>query len=74
VLTVYHDHNGDWEFHGATSDKVTLLCVHHLVDRDKTLNELVGLPVGWCAWRESMGAPWQRETFKPGEDEETAEE
>jgi hypothetical protein len=74
VLTVYHDHNGDWEFHGATSDKVTLLCVHHLVDRDKTLNELVGLPVGWCAWRESMGAPWQRETLKPGEDEETPEE
>lgn len=71
VLTVYHDHNGDWEFHGATSDKVALLCVHHLVDRDKTLNELVDLPIGWCAWRESMDAPWQRETFTPSEDEET---
>jgi hypothetical protein len=74
VLTVYHDHDGDWQFHGEADDGGVLLCLHHLVDRDNTLNDLADLPCGWCAWRDSVGAPWQRETFKPSDDDEAMEE
>jgi hypothetical protein len=69
VLTVFHDHDGAWQFHGETDDRGVLLCLHHLIDRDPTLDELADLPRGWYAWRDSEGAAWQRETFTADDDE-----
>jgi hypothetical protein len=74
VTQIYHEHNGDWQFLGATSGECVLLCLHHLIDFDPTLNELADLPRGWCAWRDSVGVPWQREAFTPSEDEKATEE
>jgi hypothetical protein len=31
-----------------------------MCQRDPTLLELADLPEGWRAWRERVGAPWQR--------------
>lgn len=69
VLTVHHDPDGDWQFHGATEDGCVLLCLHHLIDRDRTLDELADLPRGWSAWRDSSSAPWNREPYTPSDDE-----
>ena len=37
-----------------------VVALSSMVSRDGTLNELADLPEGWCAWRNTPGAPWQR--------------
>ena len=37
--------------------------------KDKTIGELADLPLGWTAWRDYVGGPWEREQ-KPEEEDE----
>jgi len=42
-----------------------MICLHHIVDRDPTIKELADLPTGWCAWRDNVGDPWNRQPKEP---------
>jgi len=56
--------DGAWQFHGHSESKVesaTLLCFHHIVDKDPSIKDLFDLPRGWCATRDRPSDPWVRE-------------
>ena len=65
VTRVFHDvEDGAWQFHGSDESKpedLAYVCLHHIIDKDATIKDLADLPVGWCAWRENVAAPWVRE-------------
>jgi hypothetical protein len=65
VTRVFHDaEDGAWQFHGPDESKaedLAYVCFHHVVDKDATIKALADLPVGWCAWRTDVTAPWIRE-------------
>jgi hypothetical protein len=69
VTRVFHDlEDGAWQFHGPEESKkedIAYVCFHHVVDKDATIKELSDLPVGWCAWRKQVAAPWVREMTQP---------
>jgi hypothetical protein len=80
VTRVFHDiEDGAWQFHGPqeTDPKdLAYVCLHHVIDKDRSISELHDLPLGWCAWREGAGSPWSRELSPPdgegGVSEDTA--
>jgi hypothetical protein len=49
ITYVCHDlHDGAWQFHGPSDSppgSATLVCFHHIVDNDRSIGELSGLPV-----------------------------
>lgn len=66
VRSVFHHvDDGAWEFHAAGGvNPNTDLCVVSLatvVKLDPIITELHDLPAGWCAWRENIADPWQRQ-------------
>jgi hypothetical protein len=68
VLFVSSDADGLWQLVGATSadgptGKVGHL--HHAVDDDPTLMEILDLAPGHRAWRTAPGAPWTTEPDSP---------
>jgi hypothetical protein len=70
ILRVYHDYDGDWQFHGDSSqsaddEDVKLICLADIVARDATLAELHDLPYGWRAERTSTSQPWTRHKDHP---------
>jgi len=72
VLYVYRGaSDGAWQFHGAgpsASEDAVAICFHHIVDRDPTIKQLADLPLGWCAWRNSVSDPWVPEEAAPDEE------
>jgi len=72
VTRVFHDiDDGAWQFHGPDESKredLAYVCFHHIIDKDSTIKELADLPLGWCAWRENVIAPWIRELTVPDAD------
>jgi len=74
VTRVFHDaDDGAWQFHGpqkSNKEDVAIVCFHHIVDKDSTINQLADLEVGWCAWRENTSSAWIREPQSPDSDEE----
>jgi len=72
VTRVFHDlEDGAWQFHGPEESKredLAYVCLHHIIDKDPTIKELSDLPVGWCAWRRDVTAPWVRELTAPDTD------
>ena len=63
VLRVTHDHDGAWQFLDATTEEPgepVLLCLGCVFESDRTLAEVTDLPLGWSAYREHVGAPWER--------------
>jgi hypothetical protein len=74
VLQVSHDTEGDWQFLDATTQEpgeCVLMCLGCVVERDATLFQISDLPPGWSAYREHVGAEWER-WQKPAEDDEDA--
>ena len=72
ILHVTHDDDGGWQvLCGTTSDVKDgiVVCLGCAYEHDKTIGELADLPLGWIAWREHIGAPWQREEKVVGENE-----
>ncbi|GAB5406361.1 MAG: hypothetical protein Aurels2KO_45920 [Aureliella sp.] len=70
ILRVYHDYDGEWQFHGsldqpATADVGQLVALETMVTRDNSLVELHDLPCGWRATRLAMDAPWRRDKNNP---------
>lgn len=64
ITYVSHDiEDGNWQFHGDSmsgGDPPVYLCFHHVVDGDRSIEELADLPMGWCAGRQAPGFPWIR--------------
>jgi len=71
VTYVSHDEDdGSWQFHGpseSSAGSACLVCLHHFVDKDRSIVELFDLPRGWCAWRKTPSDPWIRELNPQGE-------
>jgi hypothetical protein len=76
VVFVSHDRDGDWQFLGDSmrdGGGPLLVCLHHPIDNDPSLQDLHDLPVGWYAERSVPGAPWRRHEL-PAEDEPSSPE
>ena len=61
ILYVYHNDNGDWQFHSEFEPNIEdskLVCLEQLVKRDPTLNGIHYLNFGQTAWRENIGEEW----------------
>ncbi|GAB5900992.1 hypothetical protein OKHIL_68010 [Mycolicibacterium mageritense] len=73
VLTVFHDHQGEWQFVCETPDpirEIELACMGCVVGADPSLRALADLPVGWLAFRPSPEHEWYREEMPPDEVED----
>lgn len=72
VLLVSHDHDGDWQFLCGTTNNSAhgaIICLGCAYQEDRSVGELADLPIGWQAWRDSVGAPWERLPREPDPDE-----
>jgi hypothetical protein len=63
ILYVYHGEK-DWQFmcgdDHETTEGASVVGVGHLTKRDPSLNQLVDLPCGWEAERETAKSNWNR--------------
>jgi hypothetical protein len=62
ILNIYHEENGDWQFHGLTPPdlkKAKLVSLESLVKLDKTLNDIYYLNFGESAYRNSPNDDWK---------------
>lgn len=69
ILFVYHNEDGDWQFHSEEDpdlDHAKLVCLEDLVQKDPTLNDMYYLNFGESASRDAVGADWT--VFKPEDD------
>ncbi len=62
---VTHDEeDGAWQFHpysGPTPEvDARVVSLELITQLDERILELADLPLGWHAWRDQRGAPWQR--------------
>jgi len=65
IYYVSHDEDdGAWQFHGHggfTEEKNACVTgLEEICKIEPRILELSDLSVGWCAWRESINAAWQR--------------
>ena len=61
--SVVHDAYGDWLASDGVSDPNVhdasiLVCMHHLVERDPSIEPLATMPPGTVAWRNNADDPW----------------
>lgn len=64
VLYVYHNEDGDWQFHSSANPDVNdakLVSLESLVKLDPTLNNIYFLQYGWNAWRNGVDDDWEYE-------------
>jgi hypothetical protein len=62
ILYVYHNDNGDWQFHTSSEPKIedaVLVELEDMTNLDPTINELYHLQLGWHAWRETAEGEWE---------------
>ena len=73
ILRVSHDYDGDWQvLCDTTVDSAhgMVVCLGCCYQRDPTIGEQAGLPLGWTAWRDYVGGPWLREKKAPEDEDE----
>jgi hypothetical protein len=62
IVCVLHDEDGDWQFLGRegnlTEDDAMVVSLDEMIQFDRTLSEVVDLPVGKQALRTNKGEPW----------------
>jgi hypothetical protein len=74
LLVAHDDDDGSWQFLTGEDLDVAdgmLVSLKSMIDRDPSLAELADLPLGWHAWRDQVGSPWQR---GPQPEEKAAEQ
>jgi hypothetical protein len=63
ILYVSHDaDDGSWQFHSGTDiniEEAKVISLSEIVNLDKSILELVDLPLGWIAVRSSKNSCWQ---------------
>ena len=70
ILRVYHDYDGDWQFHGsndhpATDSVCKLVCLGDIIKLDASIIQLNDLPCGWQAERQQKSSSWRRSKNHP---------
>jgi len=70
ILKVYHDYNGDWQFHGsrdhpATDSVCKLVCLGDILKLEASIIQLNDLPYGWQAERQQKSGCWRRSKNHP---------
>jgi hypothetical protein len=67
ALYVVHEHDGDWQVLGASGGvgEPRVAHLHHSVDEDPTLIDVLDLEPGEEAVRERRGGPWTRRPTSP---------
>ena len=64
ILFVYHNDNGDWQFHSEREPDLKdakLVCMESITKIDPSVNQVYHLSYGQSAWRASADAPWDWE-------------
>ncbi|MBE9585066.1 DUF4262 domain-containing protein [Mucilaginibacter sp. JRF] len=62
VLYVYHNLDGDWQFHSnddPNTDDGRIVSLEEIVKSDPSINNIYHLQYGWSAWRSSKEEKWQ---------------
>lgn len=62
ILYVYHNEDGDWQFHSSDNpdiDDAKLVALEEIVKIDPTINSIFFLPYGGYAWRKDKGNSWE---------------
>lgn len=73
ILYVYHNEDGDWQFHTSLEPNLNdakLVCLEEITKLDPSINEIYHLQYGWQAWRSSKEADWEYAEDTRGEDSE----
>jgi hypothetical protein len=66
IAHVFHDEeDGAWQFHTCEAgppreSDAAIVGLSEIVQLDESISELADLALGWHAWRDSEGSPWQR--------------
>lgn len=64
ILYVYHDGDGDWQFHADSDPDIAdckLVCLEDITGLDGSVNEIYHLPYGYKAWRATKEDEWEYE-------------
>jgi hypothetical protein len=64
ILYVYHNDDGDWQFHTSLEPDLAdsmLVCLDEITKLDPSINEIYYLQFGWRAWRDSKDGEWKCE-------------
>jgi len=64
ILYVYHDEDGNWQFHTSLEpnlDNSMVVSLDQITKLDTTINEIYYLPFGWRAWRDNKEGEWKSE-------------
>lgn len=70
ILYVYHDEEGDWQFHTKSESDLNdliLVCLEEITKLDSSINELFHLQIGWRAWRDNKNEEWSHEEYTADE-------
>ncbi len=68
ILYVYHNEDGDWQFHTEYEPNIEdskIVCLKDIIEKDPTLNEIYHLGYGQTAYRSEVGAEWSIEEMEP---------
>ena len=61
ILSVYHNKDGDWQFHSEEYPEIEnskIVCLADLVKNDKSLNDIHYLNFGQYAIRKDVNSEW----------------
>lgn len=67
VATVFHDHDGDWQFlheDYTPEDKIETICLEHMIELDPELQQLWNLKFGERASKDSGNDTWIRSRYE----------
>ncbi len=70
ILYVYHNEDGDWQFHTSMEPDLAesmLVCLEEITKLDESLNEIYYLEYGWRAWRANKDSEWKCEEYTDSE-------
>jgi hypothetical protein len=62
IRYVYHNNDGDWQFHSEDDPKTEdakLVCLEEITKKDPSINEIYYLQYGWKAYREDKESKWE---------------
>lgn len=62
IVRVIHDEDGDWQFLGSDNNlqetDAMIVSLSEIIEFDKTLIDIIDLPIGKQAIREDIGDTW----------------
>lgn len=63
ILFVFHYDDGSWQFSGAeeslSDNDYRIVSLGEIIEHDKSLTEIVDMPINSQATRLSIGSPWR---------------